>query len=313
MNKSYRRICPKCWEQTTKKDGIRKGRQSYRCWNCAHVRIRPARRKAGIDPERIYQDFSLHKQTYRELADTHGISIRTVQRYLDAYTIPLAEPPQPTQIVLLIDTTYFGDTGIMLFKDAGSKDVLHVEIVAYETNEGYRRWVQYLQEQWRIIRAIVSDGRRGLLGWFWGIPTQMCQYHQSQIIRRYITKNPLLPPNRELQGIVKRLYRTDKESFQSRLDNRCQKHRTFLLERGRNSKGKSYYIHKRTRSAYYSLKRNLPYLFVYLEYLEEIDIPNTTNGIESVFSHLKYKVNLHRWLSLPRKIKLIQYLLHSRK
>jgi hypothetical protein len=52
-------------------------------------------------------------------------------------------------------------------------------------------------------------------------------------------------------------------------------------------------------------------LFVYLDYLWQIDIPNTTNGIEWKFSHLKWKVSIHRWLKKDRKIKLILHLLYN--
>jgi hypothetical protein len=38
----------------------------------------------------------------------------------------------------------------------------------------------------------------------------MCQFHQGQIIRRYITKNPILEPNKELKEIMKWLTQTDK-------------------------------------------------------------------------------------------------------
>jgi hypothetical protein len=96
------------------------------------------------------------------------------------------------------------------------------------------------------------------------------------------------------------------------LNDRYEKWEDFMKEKGINSKWKSYYIHRRTRAAYFSLKRNMKHLFVYLDYWWELEIPNTTNGLEAMFSHLKYKVNLHRWLTLERKVKLITFLLLSR-
>ena len=45
------------------------------------------------------------------------------------------------------------------------------------------------------VVAIVSDGRKGLIQSFGLIPVQMCQFHQVDAIRRYITKNPKLPPS----------------------------------------------------------------------------------------------------------------------
>jgi hypothetical protein len=213
------------------------------------------------------------------------------------------------EVILLIDTTYFGDWWVMAFKCKEGKQILHHEIVWYETNEWYRRWVRCLEQQWWKIVVIVCDGRRWLLWWFGDTPTQMCHFHQHQIMRRYITKNPKLQANKDLKKIVRWLSRTSRECLEAELERWYKKHEWFLKEQWVNSKWKKYYKHQRTRSGYYSLKRNMKYLFVYLDYLWEIDIPNTTNGIEAVFSHLKPKVWLHRWLKKRRKIKLIKYLL----
>ena len=51
-----------------------------------------------------------------------------------------------------------------------------------------------------------------------------------------------------------------------------------MKEKSYNDEGKWRYVHDKTRSAYNSLKRNLPYLFTYKN--NNLDIPNTTNSIE---------------------------------
>lgn len=313
MTKSYRKTCPKCNSPNTKKDWKRKGRQSYKCNHCSHVWISSKRlSKRAVDVEKLYIEFALRKQTYKEIGDRFGMSIRTVQKHLDSYEVQREEEIPPRPIILLIDTTYFWEIGLMVFKDAEKKIILHFEMVNYETNDAYRRGVYQLLAQGREIKAIVCDWRRWLLWWFQSIPTQMCHFHQMQIIRRYITKNPILEPNQELKEIAKWLTRTEKRCLESELSDRYEKHEDFIKEKGINAKGKAYFVHRRTRAAYYSLRRNMKYLFVYLDYLWKLDIPNTTNWIEALFSHLKYKVNLHRWLRLDRKIKLITFLLLSR-
>jgi hypothetical protein len=72
------------------------------------------------------------------------------------------------------------------------------------------------------------------------------------------------------------------------------------------------FVHKKTRSAYKSLKNNLKYLFTRYDYYWIIDIPNTTNGLEWFFGHIKAKISLHRWLKKERKIKLILALLYGK-
>lgn len=261
-------------------------------------------------PEQFYKQFAVHKQTYEELSNTYGLSKRTVQTKLDSFIFSFEYVWEPRSIILLIDTTYFWrNFWIMIFIDSSTNKPIHHEIVLYETNEAYKQWIIHLQKTWWLIKAIVCDGRRWLLWWFWDIPTQMCHFHQSQIVRRNITKNPKLKEHKELKSIVDRLPRTDKESFTCALQRWHQKHKSFYDEKTINNKWKWCYKHKKLRTAYNSLKRNLPYLFVYLDYMQLIDIPNTTNWAEWFFSHFKYKVNLHRWLTKKRKLKLIQYLL----
>ena len=55
------------------------------------------------------------------------------------------------------------------------------------------------------------------------------------------------------------------------------------------------------RSAHYTLKRNIAYLFTYesIEYL-----PKTNNGLESEFAHLKTKLRVHSGLKLENKMSL---------
>ena len=79
----------------------------------------------------------------------------------------------------------------------------------------------------------------------------------------------------------------------------------YLNERSKSpATGKTYYTHKRLRSAYLSLIRNLPYLFVFQDYTE-FDIPNTTNGLDGQFANLKNKLRNHNGLSKVRKMRFI--------
>lgn len=104
---------------------------------------------------------------------------------------------------------------------------------------------------------------------------------------------------------------TDKESFMGGLELWYIKWELFLNERSINIKtGKSYYTHKRLRSAYRSLKTNQKWLFTWYDYYE-INIPNTTNTIEGHFSDLKNKLRNHNGLSLERKKKFIDEFLKA--
>jgi len=205
-----------------------------------------------------------------------------------------------------MDTTYWGrNFGVMLFKDATTKENLLKYYVKSETNALYIQGIKELQNSGFTIDAIVCDGRKGLIQSFPNIPVQMCQFHQSAIIRRYLTKKPKLQASKELMAVVNLMKQTDKESFVGALSLWFEKWNLFLNERNINPvNNKSFYKHKRLRSAYRSLKSNLHWLFTWYDY-SEMKIPNTTNAIDGHFADLKNKLRNHNGMSLKRKMKFI--------
>lgn len=284
-----------------KKIGFRNGKQKYKCHVCGKQFLGGER----LNSEKIWKEYQEGKQTYKQLSEKYNCSKKTIQRYIDKYE-PTLNKSEPRKIIVLMDTTYWGyNFGVMLFKDAISKQNLLKYYVKIETNFLYKKGIEELQSRGFEVIAIVCDGRKGLLNLFSNIPTQMCQFHQVAIIRRYITKKPKMQAAIELKEIVSLMTKTDKESFQGALTDWFNKWEIFLNERTTNEETKkSFYTHKRLRSAYRSLKTNFKYLFTWYDYFE-LSIPNTTNAIDGHFSDLKNKLKNHNGLSIKRKMKFI--------
>jgi len=59
----------------------------------------------------------------------------------------------------------------------------------------------------------------------------MCNFHQVAIIRRYITKNPILQANKDLKELTSWLVRTDRETFEYTLKCYGEYYKEFLQER----------------------------------------------------------------------------------
>jgi len=210
-----------------------------------------------------------------------------------------------------MDTTYFGrKLGVMVFKDSLTGQILFKQYVKHETNKLYLSGIEEIARRGIIIQAIICDGRKGLLQLFEGVPIQMCNFHQVAIIRRYLTKKPKMQASKELWEHVLLLTKTDKESFEGGLRDWYNKWSNFLNERKLDPKGKNRYIHKKLRSAYRSLKTNLPWLFTWYDHMD-LKIPNTTNAIDGHFSDLKNKLRNHNGLSTDRKKKFIDEFLKA--
>jgi hypothetical protein len=127
-----------------------------------------------------------------------------------------------------------------------------------------------------------------------------------------LTSQPELEASKELLSIIKLLVHSDKESFIGIFEQWAVKWDKFLKERRVDKKTKkSYFVHKRLRSAYRSIKRNMLYLWTFYD-SPELKIPNTNNGLEGQFTDLKTKLRNHNGLSKKcRKLFIDEYFRNS--
>lgn len=293
--------CFYCGSKITKKDGHVNGVQRYKCFVCKRTFLGGVR----LSIKDIWAEYTTGKQTYKQLGDKHTCSARTIQRKIDSVVLVPKKSFYSVANVLM-DTTYFGrNFGVMVFKNSITTEVLLKYYVKTETNQQYSKGIEEIARRGIKIQSIVCDGRKGLFQLFGAVPVQMCQFHQMQIIKRYLTQNPKLEASKELRILSLRITKASKAEFVFELEAWGVKWDLFLKERTISSKsGKSYYTHKTLRSAYFSLKRNLPWLFIFEQY-PEMRIPNTTNALEGLFSDLKNKLRNHNGMSLERKKKFI--------
>ena len=214
-------------------------------------------------------------------------------------------------IVLLIDTTYWKrDFGVMLFKDYMTGENLLKYYVKYESNLLYLKGIYKLSKQGFCIKAVICDRRKGLIKKI-HTPVQLCQFHQTKTIQRYLSKRSQIPAIKDLWIITNLLTESTETQFKGYLGQWLDKWEDYYNERSINPEtGKSSYTHRRLRSAFRSLNlnTNLPYLFTYQK-CPDLKIPNTSNKIEGNFSFLKQKLRYHNGLNLTQKYKMIDEIL----
>ena len=245
------------------------------------------------------------KKILSTLAKNNKTSISTIQRALKS--IDIAKPTKPEnikEVILLVDATYWGTGfGVVVFKDAISKKFIWWHFVERtELLDDYKLGLKWCLNNGYIIKAIVADGLKGLAKIIKQAPFQICQVHIQRTIQTKLTKKPKSAAGVELLELSKRLTMLSKESFIKELDLWQEKHKEFLNEKSIDDSGRLRYTHRILRSAHYTLKRNIAYLFTY-ENVE--NLPKTNNGLESEFAHLKTKLRVHNGLKLENKMKFI--------
>jgi len=218
---------------------------------------------------------------------------------------------------LVLDATFFGKRvdkfGLIIAKDIHTKEAVSYHFIESETNKEYIALRQDIEDNGFAIKAIVIDGRRGLFRLFNDVPIQMCQFHQQAIITRYLTKSPKLEASIKLKRISSFLTRVTQRRFEFLLDCWFQKNKEFMNEKTQNEETKKWhYKHRRLRSAYRSLRTNLPYLFTYKNY-PDLKMQNTTNSLDGgVFAPMKLLIKIHRGIGIEMKKKLITEYLENK-
>lgn len=180
-----------------------------------------------------------------------------------------------------------------------------------ETTLAYTSLRREIESRGFQLKAVVLDGRQGVPSVFRGIPVQICQFHQMQIVRRKLTLRPKTQAGVELLHIGLNITKYTEESFKIELDNWESRHKDFLEEKTYCHLCKKFHFtHQRVRSALFSLRKHLPLLFTYEKY-PELNIPNTTNSLDGYWSRLKNLLSAHRGKSKERIRKITEEILRQ--
>lgn len=297
-----------CRSDNTKKKGHRNNKQRYLCLVC-HQQFQSKKRPLKIQ-QAIWRKYVWKRQKLTDLAKEHRRSINWIKKQIRTVKVEI-KPINPQPAVIIVDSTFYKRVfGLMVVRVSKLKKNIYWREIATETIADYLRTRIDIEQLGWTIKAVVLDGRPGAKRVFADLPVQMCQFHQKQIINRRLTTRPKLQASIELRMLTNTLTKTNEKEFSQKLDKWYEHWSTFLRERtpNPNPNKKWEYTHKRVRSAYYSLKNNLPYLFTYQKY-PKINIPNTTNSLDGYFAHLKELTKLHRGLNKETKRKMIDEIL----
>lgn len=285
------------------RNGLKGRKQLYKCKDCGRQFLGGRRR----DKSQIITDYIEGKQTLEQLAVKYGVNEKTIRRDLEGMR-HVHKIAKYKDVTVQMDTTYWGRSfGLMVIRDALRGNVLWHKYVRHETVAQYVEGVNWLRSNGFRIYGAVIDGMKGLPQALKPVPVQMCQFHQMLIVRRYLTQDPEIEASRNLLELVNGMTVTDKESFIGAFNEWYDKYRDVVNERvhdGRIRRRTPPYMRPRLRSAYLSVKRNIPLLWTFYDH-PETGLPNTNNALEGLFSDLKTKVRVHSGISREHREKLL--------
>ncbi|MDP3057432.1 MAG: hypothetical protein Q8N37_02855 [bacterium] len=269
------------------------------------MQFQSKRRKIRLQ-NKLWKEYICKKQTLKDLSEKYHRSKKWINQQLNSVKISPNNLPNPQPVVIIADVTFFERSyGVVAIREPNLKKNIYWKEVSTETPDIYWKARTQIEQQGFTLKGVVIDGKRGVKEVFLDLPVQMCQFHQVAIINRYLTRKPKLDAGKELRSIALSLTTSNEKEFTELLNKWHEKWKDFLQEKSFNPETQRlYFTHKRLRSAYRSLKTNLPYLFTYQKY-PKLKIPNTTNSLDGTFSYFKTLLRIHRGMSRAKRYKMI--------
>lgn len=204
-----------------------------------------------------------------------------------------------------MDATYFKRFCLIAYQDDLDG---YTQLIRFTDGEHYAEIKEDLDNLIRLgvrLESITIDGHKAALKAIRqslkdSVVVQRCLVHIQRMCLIWLTKYPKHIAGQELRGLVLLLLKikteNDKLFWINELNNWHLRYKTYLNEKTINElTGRYWYTHKLLRRSFQLIKRALPNMF---HYLQNPNIPNTTNGIEGYFSHLKNHLDLHRGLTI---------------
>lgn len=266
-----------------------------------------------------FEKWVSERQVYKYLVRDSGLSQSSIQRLFHYYLeqAPEVRIKSKVKAHLLIDATYFpNDLCLVLYYD---HDIRYTQLYRMTDQERYEQMQEDLENLKKLgvnIASITCDGHKALLKAirkvYPNVLIQRCLVHIKRQSQTWLTKNPKAPVAQQLLYLSKQItyLRTYEQSNQWLADiyHWYERSKFYVNEKAFNpDTGRYWYRHKMLRQTASLIIKAIPNMF---HYLDDPQIPYTTNRLESFFGHLKEKLDVHRGLRPKAKRNFIKWYLH---
>jgi hypothetical protein len=248
-----------------------------------------------------------------------GYSLSSLKRYFSDYlsNSPTWKIKSSEKVNLLIDGTYFTNkVCLVLYRDNNVKATQIYRLTDGEWFEEISEDLQNLILLGIRIESVTCDGLPNIIKAVRKVCpetiVQRCVVHIQRECLIWLTRNPQSQAGKDLRCLVKQIHlikdRTLWGYWVVDLVAWYEQYKDFINEKSYYEPTERYwYTHKMLRRAFIHIKRALPDMF---HYLDNADIPKSTNGLESFFGHLKQNIAIHRGLSKSHYKNYIKWYLY---
>lgn len=319
VKKTRKSRCWSCGSLDVIRWGNQSGKHRFRCKKCG-IYFTPTKPQLSEQNRFIwFREWIEGKQTFSQLVIRSTYSERTLKRYFYSYlkSYPVWKIRPAEKVNLLIDGTYFANkVCLVLYRDNNVKATQLYRLSDGEWEEEIREDLLNLLSLGITIESVTCDGLSNILKAIRKTCPQTiiqrCLAHIQREVLIWLTRNPKSDAGIELREIVKKLHLIDDKSkwgyWVVEMMQWYQRYQSIVNEKSYAPQTKRYWFtHKSIRKSFIHIKRALPDMF---QYLENPDIPKTTNGLESFFGHLKQNISLHRGLSKEHYKNYIKWYLY---
>lgn len=265
-----------------------------------------------------FKKWVLERQTYKTLSRDSGYCKDTLQRtfYALLEKAPKIRIIKREAVNLRMDATYFSSFCLVAYQDHYDG---YTQLIRFSDGEHYSEIREDLDNLIKLgirLESITTDGHKSILKAIKkslpDVKVQRCLVHIQRMCLLWLTRYPKHEASQQLRQQVLQLLKiktdNDRLFWIRELKAWHHKHKVYINERTyKPETGRFWYTHKMLRRSYQSINRALPNMF---HYIQNPQIPNTTNGIEGYFSHLKNHLDLHRGLTPKNRINFIKWYIY---
>lgn len=300
---------------------MQNGKQRYFCKQC-NFSFLLLRHDVKNKNEFIwFKKWIIERQVYKYLVRDSGYSQSKIQRIFNQYlnSAPVVEVRSKTRVHLLIDGSYFPNgLCLILYYD---HNLRYVQLYRETNQEKYTEIKEDLQNLKKLgvdVYSVTCDGHKAILKSikkvFPNAIIQRCLVHIKRQVRNYLSSKPKLEQSVSLLKLSNQITSIksieDSNIWLGAFFNWYKINHEFINQKTQSQNtGRFWYTHKNLHAAFSLLENAIPNMF---NYLDDEQIPNTTNRIENYFTHLKDKLRIHRGLRFEAKKNFIKWYLYMK-